>query len=166
LRRQHKVVVGHWQSPAAIGEIDCWMRAAMAWHDWQGARFARFGDNMRHVAVTEGDKVTAQIQFGFSVDGYGVGDHAALTKESSDEAVDLLVKDYLDSYAVSTADAKSGPFMTSLREAARIELALRSFLEAGNFKGFTTTFEDLHGLHQLPGLPAQRLMADGYGFGA
>lgn len=166
LRREHKVVAGHWQSPAVGAEVDGWMRAAMAWNDWQGARFARFGDNMRHVAVTEGDKVAAQIQFGFSVEGYGVGDLVAVAHQIEDKAVAALAKEYLDGYSVAAADAKKEPFKAAVADAARIELALREFLKAGNFKGFTTTFEDLHGLNQLPGLPVQRLMADGYGFGA
>ncbi len=166
LRREHKVVVGHWKTQPVAEEIDGWMRAANAWLDWQGARFARFGDNMRHVAVTEGDKVAAQIQFGFSVEGYGVGDLVAVAKEIDAKAVTNLVREYRDTYSISKTDGNSPDFTSTLEDAARIELGLREFLKAGNFKGFTTTFEDLHGLKQLPGLPVQRLMADGYGFGA
>ncbi len=166
LRLSRKVVAGYWQDPAVQRQVGAWSRAAAAWHDWQGARFCRFGDNMREVAVTEGDKVSAQIQFGYSVNGYGVGDLAQRIKTVSDSEVDRLVRDYEQAYTLSTKLRKPGPMRASLRDAARIELGLRGFLSAGDFKGFTTTFEDLHGLAQLPGLSVQRLMADGYGFGA
>ncbi|MEI6034003.1 MAG: L-arabinose isomerase [Verrucomicrobiae bacterium] len=166
MRLSRKVVVGHWQDPEAVARIAAWARAARAWHDWQGAKFARFGDNMRQVAVTEGDKVSAEMAFGFSVNGYGIGDLAAVQGEVSEACVDSLAGEYADAYALAPALAKGGARHGSLREAARIELALRAFLEAGGFAGFTTTFEDLHGLRQLPGIAVQRLMADGYGFGA
>ena len=106
------------------------------------------------------------MQFGYSVNGYGVGDLVKCVNEASDREVDRLVQEYEASYAVAPALRKNGKQRNSLREAARIELGLRAFLTAGGFKGFTDTFEDLHGLAQLPGLAAQRLMADGYGFGA
>lgn len=166
MRMNRKVVTGHWQSPAVQAQIGAWCRAAAAWHDWQGARFCRFGDNMREVAVTEGDKVAAEIQFGYSVNGYGVGDLVARLRATKDAAVDALVEEYEASYTVAPALRKNGAQRAALREAARIEAALRAFLREGGFKGFTTTFEDLHGLEQLPGIAAQRLMADGYGFGA
>ena len=166
LRLNRKVVVGYWQDAGVQSQIGAWCRAAAAWHDWQGAKFARFGDNMREVAVTEGDKVAAQMQFGYSVNGYGVGDLVKCVNEASDREVDRLVQEYEASYAVAPALRKNGAQRNSLREAARIELGLRAFLTAGGFKGFTDTFEDLHGLAQLPGLAVQRLMADGYGFGA
>jgi L-arabinose isomerase len=165
LRLNRKVVVGFWQETATQQKIGAWSRAAAAWHDWQGARFARFGDNMREVAVTEGDKVSAQMKFGYSVNGYGVGDLVAKVKEVTDAEIDKLVARYESDYEVA-ADLRKGGRRQSVREAARIELGLRAFLEQGGFKGFTTTFEDLHGLVQLPGLAPQRLMADGYGFGA
>jgi L-arabinose isomerase len=166
LRNSHKVVVGHWQDPAVVEKIGAWSRAAAAWHDWQGARFARLGDNMREVAVTEGDKVAAQIQFGYSVNGYGVGDLVQLVKQVSETEVNNLVREYEQTYEIAP-DARRGKGRhKSVREAARIELGLRAFLKQGNFRGFTTTFEDLHGLHQLPGLAVQRLMAEGYGFAA
>jgi L-arabinose isomerase len=166
MRLARKVVVGHWQDPEVVERIAAWSRAARAWHDWQGAKFARFGDNMRQVAVTEGDKVSAEMAFGFSVNGYGVGDLVAVQSEVSDASVDSLAGEYADAYSLAPELAKGGARHESLREAARIELALRTFLEAGSFAGFTTTFEDLHGLRQLPGIAVQRLMADGYGFGA
>lgn len=166
LRLSRKVVVGHWSDPEVQGRVGAWMRAARAWHDWQGAKFARFGDNMRYVAVTDGDKVAAEAKFGFSVNGYGVGDLVQHVKAASDKAVTALCAEYQESYKLTPALRKGGDRHDALRDGARIELGLRSFLEEGNFKGFTTTFEDLHGLKQLPGLAAQRLMADGYGFGA
>ncbi len=166
MRLNRKVVVGFWQDAGVQNQIGAWSRAAAAWHDWQNAKFCRFGDNMREVAVTEGDKVAAQIQFGFSVNGYGVGDLVKIVKEVSDAEIDELIKEYEASYLVAHVLGKKGAMRKSLREAARIELGLRAFLAAGNFKGFTTTFEDLHGLAQLPGLAVQRIMADGYGFGA
>ena len=165
LRLQRKVVVGHWQDPSVHARLGVWMRAATARADWQGARFARFGDNMRHVAVTEGDKVEAEIKFGYSVNGYGVGDLAKVVHDVSDAAIDQLVAEYDATYALVAPLRKGGDAHGSLREAARIEIGLRQFLESGHFKGFTDTFEDLHGLVQLPGIATQRLMAEGYGFG-
>jgi L-arabinose isomerase len=166
LRMSRKVVVGFWQEKITQEKLGAWSRAAAAWHDWQGARFARFGDNMREVAVTEGDKVSAQIKFGYSVNGYGVGDLAARVREVADADLDKLVAEYERNYEVAPELRKGGRKQKSVREAARIELGLRTFLTNGGFKGFTTTFEDLHGLAQLPGIAAQRLMADGFGFGA
>ncbi|MCX8109470.1 MAG: L-arabinose isomerase, partial [Verrucomicrobiae bacterium] len=166
LRMNRKVVVGHWKEAAVQERIGDWSRAASAWHDWQGARFVRFGDNMREVAVTEGDKVSAQVQFGYSVNGYGIGDLVKSVNDITDAEVDRLVREYEDRYDVASELRKGGRRHQAVRQAARIELGLRAFLEAGGFKGFTTTFEDLHGLEQLPGLSVQRLMADGYGFGA
>jgi L-arabinose isomerase len=166
LRLNRKVVVGHWSDPETQERLGAWMRAARAWHDWQGAKFARIGDNMRQVAVTEGNKVSAEIKFGFAVNGYGVGDLARHLNQSTDAAISRLCAEYEERYAVAKTLRKGGARHAALREGARIELGLRSFLEAGGFKGFTDTFEDLHGLKQLPGLAVQRLMADGYGFAA
>ena len=166
LRLSRKVVVGHWSDPKVQERIGAWARAAAAWSDLQGANFARFGDNMRHVAVTEGDKVAAETRFGFAVNGYGVGEIASRVVEIGDSSVTSLCAEYEQRYSVAPELRKGGERHESLREGARIELALRWFLEEGNFKGFTTTFEDLHGLKQLPGLAVQRLMGDGYGFGA
>jgi L-arabinose isomerase len=166
MRLNRKVVVGFWQEASVQERIGAWCRAAAAWNDLQGARFARFGDNMREVAVTEGDKVAAQIKFGYSVNGYGVGDLVQSVNAVADAAIDKLVQEYETLYDVVADARKGGPRHNSVREAARIELGMRAFLEAGGFKGFTTTFEDLPGLAQLPGISVQRLMADGYGFGA
>jgi L-arabinose isomerase len=166
LRLERKVVVGHWLDEDVQAQLGAWARAAAAWADWQGAKIARFGDNMRDVAVTEGDKVQAQIQFGYDVYGYGVGDLVKAVNDATSTEVDQMMQAYLDEYDVAPALRPSGERSTSLREGARIEVGMRNFLEAGNFKAFTTTFEDLHGLAQLPGLAVQRLMRDGYGFGA
>jgi L-arabinose isomerase len=166
MRINRKVVVGFWQEASVQEKLGAWARAAAAWADWQGGRFARFGDNMREVAVTEGDKVAAQIAFGYSVNGFGVGELVASIGKVSDGAIDKLVAEYADTFEMAADVRKGGAHYENVREQARIELGMRSFLEAGGFKGFTTTFEDLHGLVQLPGLAVQRLMADGYGFGA
>ncbi|MBE7471771.1 MAG: L-arabinose isomerase [Anaerolineae bacterium] len=164
MRLERKVVVGHWQDEEVQARLGAWARAACAWHDAQGARFARFGDNMREVAVTEGDKVNAQMRLGYSVNGYGVGDLVRFVNEVSDGEVDQVIQEYLDQYDVAPALRPGGERNQSLRDGARIEVGLRHFLEHGNFKGFTTSFEDLHGLAQLPGLGVQRLMAADYGF--
>ncbi len=166
LRLARKVIVGHWNDPEVRERLGAWSRVVRAWHDLQGAKFCRFGDNMREVSVTEGDKVAAEARFGFSVNGYGVGDLVADVDAVSDASIDGLVGEYADLYAVSPELLKGGARHSSLRDGARLELGIRTFLERGGFKGFTTTFEDLHGLAQLPGLACQRLMADGYGFGA
>ncbi len=162
LRHNRKVVVGHWQDEDVQQQLDVWMRAACAWADSQRLRLARFGDNMREVAVTEGDKVSAQSQLGWSINGYGVGDLVARINKAADADVDRLVKEYAELYEVKVPSDKMG----AVRGQARIELGLRAFLTEGGFSAFTDTFEDLHGLEQLPGLAAQRLMAEGYGFGA
>jgi L-arabinose isomerase len=166
LRLNRKVVVGHWGDDGVQNEIGTWVRAACAWADWQGARVARFGDNMRDVAVTEGDKVEAQIQLGYDVYGYGVGELVKAINEASDADIKKMTQAYLDGYDVVPALQPNGDKHASLVDGARIEVGMRNFLSAGNFKAFTTTFEDLHGLNQLPGLAVQRLMSDGYGFGA
>ncbi len=163
---RRKVVTGHWQDGAVLDSVGTWARAACGWADMQGMKVARFGDNMREVAVTEGNKVSAQIQFGFAVNGYGMGDLAERIKAASDAEVDELTGLYLDTYEVAPALRPDGERHESLREAARIELGLRYFLREGGFSAFTDTFENLHGLKQLPGLAVQRLMAEGYGFGA
>jgi L-arabinose isomerase len=166
MRLNRKVVVGYWKDELVLDELATWMRAACAWNDAQGSKVARFGDNMREVAVTEGDKVEAQIQLGYSVNGYGVGELVKYVEAVSDGEIDKLVAEYDGRYVVAEPLRKGGAQRQALRESAKIELGMRAFLTAGNFKAFTTTFEDLHGLVQLPGLAVQRLMADGYGFGA
>lgn len=164
MRLDRKVVTGHWQDAEVLEGLGAWARSAAGWHDWQGARFVRFGDNMRQVAVTEGDKVEAELKFGYSVNTYGIGDLVHVIGKVSDASIDKLVKEYDDRYTLAGSLRKGGSQHTSLREAARIELGLRAFLEDGGFKGFTDTFEDLHGMSQLPGIAAQRLMGSGYGF--
>jgi len=166
LRLNRKVVVGHWRDAAVHAGLTGWMRAAAAWHDMGHMKIARFGDNMRQVAVTEGDKVEAEIRLGVAVNGYGLGDLVACQQEVGEADVDRLCEEYAASYTLMPGLEKGGARHGSLREAARIELALRAFLADGDFQGFTDTFENLTGLKQLPGIAAQRLMADGYGFGA
>lgn len=166
MRLNRKVIVGHWEDGAVQQKLNVWLRAACGWHDLQGAKFCRFGDNMRQVAVTEGDKVEAEIKFGYSVNGYGLGDLVKVVNQVSDAAITKLIDEYKDLYSVTDSLKKDGNQHSSLREAAKIEIGLRTFLQDGNFKGYTDTFEDLHGLVQLPGIASQRLMAEGYGFGA
>ncbi|MET0463639.1 MAG: L-arabinose isomerase [Chitinophagaceae bacterium] len=164
LRRNRKVVVGHWQDEETLKSIDAWTRAAAGWHDWQGAKFVRFGDNMRYVAVTDGDKVEAEYKFGYSVNTHGIGDLVKVINEVGDSSVEKLMQEYEDSYTLSKSLLKGGEGRQSLFDAAKIELGLKQFLEEGNFKGFSDTFEDLHGMIQLPGIAAQRMMKAGYGF--
>lgn len=166
MRLQHKIVTGHWKEHTVQHSIGAWCRAAAGWNDWQEARFCRFGDNMRQVAVTEGDKVEAELKLGFSVNSYGIGDLVSVVNEVDESLIDNLVKEYADNYELMPELRKGGDKHASLRSAAKIELGLRAFLEQGSFKGFTDTFEDLHGLEQLPGIAVQRLMAAGYGFAA
>jgi L-arabinose isomerase len=161
-----KTVVGHWRDPDVLERIGTWSRAACGWREARSLGVARFGDNMRHVAVTEGDKVEAQIRLGISVDGFGVGDLADAVRNVPETAVDGLLAEYEQQYELVPELRKDGARRESLRDAARIEAGLRAFLDRGGFKAFTDTFEDLHGLSQLPGIAAQRLMADGYGFAA
>jgi L-arabinose isomerase len=160
LRLARKVVVGHWQDPETIASIAAWTRAAIGWNESQNLKVVRFGDNMRDVAVTDGDKVEAQSKFGFSVDGYGVGDLVARMNQFSDAEVAKLVEEYREAYSIAAVHDRP----VSLKVAAKIELGLRAFLVEGGFGAFTDTFQDLWGLDQLPGIASQRLMADGYGF--
>jgi L-arabinose isomerase len=166
IRRARKTVVGYWQEPDVADRIAAWSRAACAWREAHRLRVARFGDNMRQVAVTEGDKVEAQIRLGVAVNGFGVGDLVDAVMSAPDAAVDNLLEVYDSQYEVVSDLGPAGSRRAELREAARIEIGLRGFLERGGFAAFTDTFEDLDGLAQLPGIAVQRLMADGYGFGA
>lgn len=165
MRLARKVVVGHWSDPEVHERIAAWQRAARAWHDWQGAKFVRFGDNMRQVAVTEGDKVASEMKFGFAVNTHGVGDLVAVVNAVAEKDITTLCAEYEKTYAVAPALRKGGARHDELRYSARLELGMGDFLEDGGYKGFTDTFEDLHGLKQLPGMATQRLMAAGYGFG-
>lgn len=160
-----KTVAGHVEDPAVRRRIGAWVRAALGRAELRRLRLARFGDNMRDVAVTEGDKVDAQLRFGVSVNTYGVNDLVAAVDAVEDDRIDKLVVEYADLYAVAPELLPGGERHEALRYGARIELGLRTFLTAGGFRAFTTNFEDLGGLRQLPGLAVQRLMADGYGFG-
>lgn len=164
MRINRKVVVGHWQDPEVLKDIESWTRAAAGWYDWQGAKFARLGDNMRFVAVTDGDKVEAELKFGFSVNTYGIGDLVAVIDSITDAEVNTLIDEYETTYNVADDLKKGGARHASVYDAAKIELGLRKFLQDGGFKGFSDTFEDLHGMIQLPGIASQRLMAEGYGF--
>jgi L-arabinose isomerase len=166
MNKNRKVVVGHWSDKNVQTKIGVWARVAAAWADMQNMKIARFGDNMREVAVTEGNKVSAQMKFGYSVNGYGIGDLVKVINEVSDAEIDKLIKVYEETYNVVPAAKKGGEKYSNVRETAKIELGMRAFLNDGGFKAFTTTFEDLHGLKQLPGLAVQRLMNDGFGFGA
>ena len=163
---RRKTVAGHISDPRVRGRIASWARAARGFAAMRSLRLVRFGDNMRDVAVTEGDKVEAQLHFGVSINTYGVSDLVAAVGKVDEDRVDDLIKQYQQQYRVDPALAPGGERHDSLRYAARIEAALREFLDTGGFGALTTNFEDLGGLRQLPGIAVQRLMADGYGFGA
>jgi L-arabinose isomerase len=164
MRLNRKVVVGHWQQEDVVEDLAGWARVAAGWHDMKGARFVRFGDNMRQVAVTEGDKVSAEMTFGFSVNTHAVGDLVGVSNQVSDEEVGILVEEYEALYTLAPELRKGQAKHSALRDSARIELGLKYFLRDGNFKGYTNTFEDLHGMKQLPGIGSQRMMAAGYGY--
>ncbi len=166
LGKSRKVVVGHWEDIEVQERLASWQRAATGVHEMRNLKVARLGDNMRQVAVTEGDKVEAQIRFGMEVNGFGIGEIVARLGQVSDSEVDRLTAEYDQRYDMAASLRPNGARRASLRYAARTELALRAFLESGGFRAFTDTFEDLTGLEQLPGIAVQRLMADGYGFGA
>ena len=166
MRQNYSVVVGHWQDEGAQRKIDRWIRVAAGVYDSRRMKVARFGDNMREVAVTEGDKVAAQIKFGYSVNGYAMGDLVESIEAVGDASVSQLVAEYEASYELSAAVKAGGEKRRQLLDAARIEQGIRNFLVQGGFSAFTTTFENLYGLSQLPGLAVQRLMQQGFGFGA
>jgi L-arabinose isomerase len=165
MRLNRKIVVGFWQQPDVIEKIANWTRVAVAAYELKTMKVVRFGDNMRQVAVTDGDKVAAEMTFGMSVNTHGIGDLVAVINQMSDAAIDQLITEYNDTYTLMDSLRKGGAQYSALRDAAKIELGLRAFLEEGNFSAYTDTFEDLHGMTQLPGIASQRLMADGYGFG-
>ncbi|MDT0690538.1 L-arabinose isomerase [Salegentibacter sp. F188] len=166
MRKKRKVIVGHWKSDRVQKKLGIWTRVVLGWDELQHLKVARIGDNMREVAVTEGDKVEAQIRFGMSVNGYDSSEVVEHIEKVSDDKVNALLKEYESSYNLTEALKEGGAQRSSLEDAARIELGLRSFLDEGGFKAFTDTFENLGKLKQLPGIAVQRLMADGYGFGA
>jgi L-arabinose isomerase len=161
-----KTVVGHVSNPAVRQQVEDWQRAAAGWAAVRSLKLARFGDNMRYVAVTEGDKTEAELRFGVQVNTWGVNELVEAVDAAADDDIDLLVEEYIDLYDIAPHLRPGGDRHQSLRDGAAIELGLRAFLEEGGFGAFTTSFEDLGGLTQLPGLAVQRLMAEGYGFGA
>ncbi|WP_309384401.1 L-arabinose isomerase [Cerasicoccus frondis] len=164
MRIPRKVVVGHWQAEEVRAQLAKWVGVALGWDEMRNLKIVRFGDNMRYVSVTCGDKVEAERIFGFEVNTHGVGDLVSVINESADMEIDKVCQEYADLYELASELGKGGDRHDSLREAARIEIGLRRFLEEGGYGAFSDTFEDLHGMVQLPGLPVQRLMADGYGF--
>lgn len=166
LHMERKVIVGHWKEDAVIRKLARWTRVAAAWADSQTMKIARFGDNMRQVAVTEGNKVSAQIRLGYEVSGYGLGDLVNYTDSATESEVIHTIQEYEDHYTLMKSLQHGGEKRESLFEAARIEVGLRHFLNDGGFSAFTDTFEVLHGLNQLPGIAVQRLMQKGYGFAA
>lgn len=166
LGKARKVVVGHWQDSDVHDRLAAWMRAATGLHEMHNVKVARIGDNMRQVAVTEGDKVEAQIRFGMEVNGYGIGEVVSRMNQVTDAEVDRLAGEYDQQYTMAPTLQPSGQARQALLYAVRMELGLRAFLNDGHFTAFTDTFEDLTGVEQLPGIAIQRLMADGYGFGA
>jgi len=166
LRLKREIIAGFWKHEDIQERIGIWIRSAVAWSDMQGACIARFGDNMREVAVTEGDKVEAQIKFGYAVHGYGIGDLVEQVNQVKDTEVNKLLDEYKSLYKIDKSILENEDSWRRVKIQAKIEAGLRAFLKQGNFKAFTTTFENLYGLEQLPGLAVQRLMADGYGFGA
>lgn len=165
LRKANSVAVGHWQDAKVINKLDTWSRVCIGIHDSRNMKIARFGDNMREVAVTEGDKVEAQIKFGYSVSAYGIGDLVKVVDAISEQQINTLIDEYESVYDFAPHVKKGAEQHYSVRDAAKIELGMRQFLQEGGFTAFTTNFENLYGLVQLPGLAVQRLMADGYGFG-
>ncbi|MDC6405017.1 L-arabinose isomerase [Maribacter flavus] len=166
MRKNRKIIVGHWQTERVQQKLGNWSRVALGWNEFQNLKVARLGDNMREVSVTDGDKVEAQFRFGFSVNGYDSSDVVKHIKGLDQKEVDALVENYEQAYELSDSLKEGGNQRSSLIEAAKIELGLRKFLDEGGFKAFTDTFENLGELKQLPGIATQRLMADGYGFGA
>ncbi|WP_161878960.1 L-arabinose isomerase [Alkalibacterium sp. MB6] len=164
LKLNNKIVVGHYQDEDVHKEISNWMTSAVGYTESQGIKVARFGDNMRNVAVTEGDKVEAAIQFGWTVDYYGIGDLVEEMNQVSDEDIQATYDDFSNHYEMDQGDNDADFYEEHVKEQIKIEIALRRFLEKGGYTAFTTNFEDLHGMKQLPGLAVQRLNAEGYGF--
>lgn len=166
MRKKRKVIVGHWKTDRVQQKLGIWSRVVLGWDELQHLKVARIGDNMRNVAVTEGDKVAAEMKFGMAVNGYDSSEVVAHIDKISEEKINELLKKYDTDYNLSEDLKEGGAQRDSLVDAAKIELGLRSFLDEGGFKAFTDTFENLGKLKQLPGIAVQRLMADGYGFGA
>ena len=165
MRINRKVVVGHWEAESVLEKINIWCRVAVGKYKMKTMKVARFGDNMRYVAVTDGDKVSAEMKFGFEVNTYPVGDLVQVINQISDAEIQNLIKEYEATYQMMSSLTNGGAMRSSLVEAARIELGLKAFLEDGGYSAYTNTFEDLHGMRQLPGIGSQRMMAAGYGYG-
>ncbi|MFB7140627.1 L-arabinose isomerase [Gottfriedia sp. NPDC056225] len=161
---KRKVIMGHWENPTVRERIGSWMRTAAGFEESKNLKIARFGDNMRQVAVTEGDKIEAQIKLGWTVNGYGVGDLVQRMNDVTGPEIDQLMAEYEQQYDITPEGLSDSPIRDSIRYQARIELGMKNFLAEGGYTAFTTTFEDLHGMKQLPGLAVQRLMEQGYGF--
>jgi len=166
MRLPVKVIAGFWQDTKLRRRMGVWMRASAARKDGMESVVVRFGDNMREVAVTEGDKVEAQIKFGWQVNTWGIGELASRYAQINAARAEKLAEEYEALYELAPDVKKGGAARGAMLEQARIEIALKEMLEAENAGAFTTTFQDLHGLPQLPGLACQRLMEQGYGFGA
>ncbi|MEI4781547.1 L-arabinose isomerase [Streptococcus pasteurianus] len=164
LQKNNKVVVGYWKNEDIQKQIGDWMDVAVAYNAGFEIKVARFGDNMRNVAVTDGDKIEAQIQFGWTVDYFGIGDLVEVIDQVTDEEVDALFAEYKDLYDFDYGDYDAETWESHVKEQAKYEIALKRFLDAGGYTAFSDNFEDLHGMKQLPGLAVQRLMAQGYGF--
>lgn len=164
LNKQNKIVVGYWKRPEIQKEIADWMDVAVAYNESFGIKVARFGDNMRNVGITEGDKVEAQIQFGWTVDYFGIGDLVQVIDRVSDEEVEQLFEEYKELYTFDYGNYEEKTWEEHVKVQAQQEIGIRRFLEEGGYNAFTTNFEDLYGMKQLPGLAVQRLMAEGYGF--
>lgn len=164
LKKNNKIVVGYWENKSVQQDIDLWMDSAIGFIESQNIKVARFGDNMRHVAVTEGDKVEAAIQFGWTVDYYGIGDLVAEMAKVTEEEIQATYDECQNLYDFEQGDNESAYYEEHVKEQIKIEIGLRRFLEAGGYTAFTTNFEDLHGMKQLPGMAVQRLNAEGYGF--
>ncbi|QKE72771.1 L-arabinose isomerase [Arthrobacter citreus] len=164
MKIKRKVIMGHWENPTVRERIGSWMRTAAGFEESKNLKIARFGDNMRQVAVTEGDKIEAQIKLGWTVNGYGVGDLVQRMNDVTEHEIDQIMAEYEQQYDITPEGLSDSPIRESIRYQARIELGMKNFLAEGGYTAFTTTFEDLHGMKQLPGLAVQRLMEQGYGF--
>lgn len=159
LRMPRKIVVGYWKDEDVIEKIGNWMRSAVGVAVSKNLKVMRFGDNMRQVAVTEGDKVEAQIKLGWQVNTVAVGDLVEVINQVTDKEIDDLLEEYKEKYIISTDN------LDSVRYQAKLEIAIKRMLDAEGCGAFTNTFEDLHGMEQLPGLATQRLSEAGYGYG-
>ena len=166
MRIERKVVVGHWADPVVAGKIASWMRTAVGIVESSHIRVCRVADNMRNVAVTEGDKVEAQLKFGWEVDAYPVNEIAEYVQDVSQGDIDVLVEEYYNKYDMILDGRDPEEFKKHVAVQAGIEIGFERFLEEKNYQAIVTHFGDLGSLEQLPGLAIQRLMEKGYGFGA